>query len=31
VNRVEDARRMKSFGVAGIFTDRPDLMLALQD
>lgn len=31
VNRVEDARRMKSRGVAGIFTDRPDLMLALQD
>lgn len=31
VNRVEDARRMKSLGVAGIFTDRPDLMLALQD
>ena len=31
VNRVEDARRMKSLGAAGIFTDRPDLMLALQD
>ena len=30
VNRPEDARRMKSLGVAGIFTDRPDLMLELQ-
>lgn len=30
VNRLQDAQRMKSLGVAGIFTDRPDLMLALQ-
>jgi glycerophosphoryl diester phosphodiesterase len=31
VNRLQDAQRMKSLGVAGIFTDRPDLMLELQE
>jgi glycerophosphoryl diester phosphodiesterase len=31
VNRLRDAQRMKSLGVAGIFTDRPDLMLELQE
>ena len=31
VNRLEDAQRMKSLGFAGIFTDRPDLMLELQE
>ena len=31
VNRLQDAQRMKSLGFAGIFTDRPDLMLELQE
>ena len=30
VNRVKEAKTMKALGVAGIFTDRPDLMLDLQ-
>ena len=31
VNRLQDAQRIKSLGFAGIFTDRPDLMLELQE
>jgi glycerophosphoryl diester phosphodiesterase len=30
VNAYSDAERLKAMGVAGIFTDRPDLMMALQ-